>query len=98
MVALLQLLSSCKTAQSSCIIHNCTHAYNIHVYTYSDAHSILNTRAYYIMTPDVVLLPVLGEVTAFLPGKAWPSHSCDRSLRLGCGLVNGGVSWVELCN
>ena len=28
MVALLQLLSSCKTAQSSCIIHNCTHAYN----------------------------------------------------------------------
>ena len=39
-VALLQLLSSCKTAQSSCKIHNRTHAYNIHVYTYSDAHSI----------------------------------------------------------
>ena len=30
-----------------------------------------------------MVLLVLGEVTAFLPGKAWPSHSissCDRSL------------------
>ena len=39
MVALLQLLSSCKTAQSSCIIHNCTHAYNIHVY---NSHTIFH--------------------------------------------------------